>query len=344
LVYSRIVQSENGEQYFLLLSSGPLPLDSMVRTGKMQFSLICLALILAVSVMVFLLYRKISDPLIRMTESAKQLALGRYDATFSGEDYRETQELAETLNYASNELSKLSHLQSELIANVSHDLRTPLTMIKGYGEVMRDLPGENTPENMQVVIDEASRLSELVDDLLDLSKIQSGMREPEKSLFDLTEATKEVMGRYDAFTRHKGYSISFQFAENVYVYGDRGMLLQVLYNLINNAINYTGDDLRVTVKQTVLEDQTVRISITDTGEGILPEHMPMIWDRYYKVDKVHRRAMVGTGLGLSIVRGILELHDASFGVDSTPGNGSTFWFELPIIRQEKTEIREEQTF
>ena len=114
------------------------------------------------------------------------------------------------------------------------------------------------------------------------------------------------------------------------------MLLQVLYNLINNAINYTGQDLRVTVCQEITDKGAVRISVTDTGEGILPDQMPLIWDRYYKVDKVHRRAMVGTGLGLSIVKGILELHGATFGVDSIPERGSTFWFELPVISQGKT--------
>jgi signal transduction histidine kinase len=104
----------------------------------------------------------------------------------------------------------------------------------------------------------------------------------------------------------------------------------VLYNLINNAINYTGNDLCVTVRQTV-QNGRVRISVTDTGQGIEPDQIPQIWDRYYKVDKVHRRAMIGTGLGLSIVKGILDLHNASYGVESQVGKGSTFWFELDIL-------------
>ena len=112
------------------------------------------------------------------------------------------------------------------------------------------------------------------------------------------------------------------------------MLLQVLYNLINNAINYTGADQRVTVTQTV-SDGRVRIDVTDTGAGIAQDQIPLIWDRYYKVDKTHQRAMIGTGLGLSIVKGILELHGASYGVESEPGHGSTFWFSLPIMAEEK---------
>ena len=108
------------------------------------------------------------------------------------------------------------------------------------------------------------------------------------------------------------------------------MILQVLYNLINNAVNYTGEDKLVNVTETVT-DGVVRISITDTGEGISKEQLPLIWDRYYKVDKVHRRATVGTGLGLSIVKQILELHGAVYGVSSTMGKGSTFWFSLPKV-------------
>ena len=201
---------------------------------------------------------------------------------------------------------------------------------------MRDIPGENSAENIQVVIDETTRLSELVNDLLDLSKIQSGSRKAMFEEFDLTAAVEEVMKRYDAFTAHQGYHITFHAEERATVFADRGMLLQVLYNLINNAINYTGDDLCVTVKQTV-ENGHVRISVTDTGQGIEADQIPQIWDRYYKVDKVHRRAMIGTGLGLSIVKGVLDLHNAAYGVESQVGSGSTFWFELDILTPVQSE-------
>ena len=107
------------------------------------------------------------------------------------------------------------------------------------------------------------------------------------------------------------------------------MVLQVIYNLINNALNYTGEDKRVRIVQTV-DDETVRISVSDTGEGISEDQIPFIWDRYYKVDKVHKRARIGTGIGLSIVKGILEAHRASYGVESKLGEGSTFWFEMEI--------------
>ncbi len=325
-------EGKNGESYLVILNTGLQPVSSTVQILQTQFVWITAVLLVCAVFMVVILYRHISAPLVAMNESAKQLALGKYDVEFTGKGYRETRELAETLNYASCELSRLDHLQKELIANISHDLRTPLTMIKGYSEIMRDLPGENTPENMQVVIDEATRLSELVNDLLDLSRVQSGTRKINPQLFDLTEALEETIHRYDTFVKHNGYRIHVQTDEHVRVYADRSMLLQVLYNLINNAVNYAGEDLTVRVKQTV-SDGRVRISVTDTGEGIPPDQIPLIWDRYYKVDKVHRRASIGTGLGLSITKEILELHHAGYGVISTLGEGSSFWFELPVFSE-----------
>ncbi len=330
LMHMRLVEGESGNIYLILLNAARQPLSTTVQILRTQFLWIFSILLVCAGVMVFYLYRHISSPLVKMNESAKQLAHGKYDVEFSGEGYRETHELADTLNYASHELSRLDRLQKELIANISHDLRTPLTMIKGYSEVMRDIPGENTAENIQVIIDETTRLSELVSDLLDLSKIQSGSRKTVFEEFDLTAAVEEIMRRYDAFTAHQGYHISFISEERATVFADRSMILQVLYNLINNAINYTGEDLSVTVKQSVSEGR-VRISVSDTGQGIAEDELPQIWDRYYKVDKVHRRAMIGTGLGLSIVKGVLELHNATYGVESQVGCGSTFWFELDIL-------------
>ncbi|MBE6545829.1 MAG: HAMP domain-containing histidine kinase [Ruminococcaceae bacterium] len=326
-VYVKIHQI-NGEQYMMIQSTELTPIRAMVSALKdlalwVGFILSVVALFIA-----WLMSRLITKPIVKMNEAAKSLAQGRYDANFYGKGYREINELADTLNYASRELAKTDRLQKELISNISHDLRTPLTMIKGYGEVMRDIPGENTSENIQIIIDETSRLSQLVNDMLDLSRIQAGTRKPEYSLFSLTETVRETLTRYERLVMQDGYRIEFIADADARVLADRGMILQVVYNLINNAVNYTGEDRFVSVRQELSSDR-VRISITDTGEGIAEDQLAMIWERYYKVDKVHKRAAVGTGLGLSIVKGILELHHAAYGVQSRVGHGSVFWFELP---------------
>jgi signal transduction histidine kinase len=163
--------------------------------------------------------------------------------------------------------------------------------------------------------------------MLDLSKIDTGGKAPQKQRFSITETIKHVLGRYSALIAHEGYRIVFEPDGEAFVFADEIMTVQVLYNLINNAVNYTGEDKTVVIRQQITEAK-VRISISDSGDGISPEHIPYIWDRYYKLDKVHRRAAVGSGLGLSIVKSALSRHGAAFGVESKLGAGSTFWFEL----------------
>lgn len=328
------IHEVNGETYAIFQRSYVSPLGAMINAIENQVVFIGTMLILLTLILAAILAKLITKPLEQVNEEAKSLAIGKYNVVFTGHGYKEVDELSDTLNYAAHELSKNERLQKELISNISHDLRTPLTMIKGYSEVMRDIPEENTPENVQVIIDEATRLTELVNDMLDLSKIQSGSRLADMREFSLTETVRDTMYRYEKLTMQDGYRIEFQASEEAFVIADRTMILQVVYNLINNAINYTGEDKRVTVVQSVNGD-AVRISVTDTGEGIAEDEIAFIWDRYYKVDKVHKRATVGTGLGLSIVKEILEVHSATYGVTSTPGKGSTFWFELKTSDSEE---------
>lgn len=323
----------DGTSYMILMNAEMVPLNATVQTLKTQFWVIAVILLCGAITLAVLISRNISEPIEKMNTAAKRLAKGDYNADFKVNGYREVMELSDSLTQAADALSQNDTLQKELIANISHDLRTPLTMIVGYSEVMRDIPDENTPENVQVIIDETKRLSDLVNDLLDLSKLQAGTRKPKPEVFSLSDTVRSVMSRYSKLTERDGYRIEIDVDQDVDVRADRTMLLQVIYNLINNAVNYTGDDKLVRVTQRTLRDSgKVRISVTDSGEGIAPDQIPLIWDRYYKVDKVHRRAMIGTGLGLSIVKQILEAHQATYGVESKLGKGSTFWFEMNIVR------------
>lgn len=332
-----VTEGADGYQYVLMQDSELLPLGATVSALERQFGWIMCILIMGALIIALAMSRMICMPLERMSASARMLAKGDYSEEFMGGVYREANELADALNYAARELKKNDDLQKELVANISHDLRTPLTMIKGYSEVMRDIPDENTPENVQVIIDETERLTELVNDMLDLSKIRAGTRKPECDDFNLTETVRAVLMRYEKLTERDRYVIALRNdAGEVNVRADRTMILQVIYNLINNALNYVGEDKTVVITQSVFEGR-VRISVTDHGSGIAEEDIPYIWDRYYKVDKVHKRAVVGTGLGLSIVKGILESHGAAYGVDSTVGEGSTFWFELDVAEKDYTD-------
>ena len=334
MIYNRLILSESGTVYLLMLNAELTPVSATVNTLKTQFIWIAATLVTGALVLAFIISNKISKPISDINSAAKELADGNYGVHFDGKGYREIGELSDTLNYAASELSKVDVLQQELIANVSHDLRTPLTLISGYAEMMRDLPSENTPKNMQVIMDETARLSELVTDLLDISGLRAGTRELEKEVFDLTETVREVMARYEKLIAAEGYEVTFEFDGVCHVFADRRMILQVIYNLINNAINYAGEDKTVTVTQKRVGD-TVRITVSDHGCGIAADELPLIWDRYYRANAAHKRAVVGSGLGLSIVKRILEAHGAHYGVESAEGRGSDFWFELSVEEGEE---------
>lgn len=329
VIYVNLIEID-GEELVLMVNTQLTPVDATVNTLRSELIWITVIMIGLSLVIALLISRQVSQSLIRINESAKEMARGNFAIRFEGKDYREVAELSDTLNVTASELDKNERLRRELIANVSHDLRTPLTMIIAYAEVMRDLPGENTPENVQVVIDEAERLTNLVNDMLDISKLQAGVMEKQLSVYNLTESIQSVLARYNKLKEQDGYTIAFSYDRMVMVEADEYKIFQVIYNLVNNAINYTGENKQIWVKQKMSEGD-VRIEVTDSGEGIAPEALPYVWDRYYKVDKTHKRAVMGTGLGLSIVKNILDLHGARYGVESEVGEGSTFWFELQIV-------------
>lgn len=177
---------------------------STLRSQLLLITAIVLSLALLLAA---LISRYVSRPIIETNQAAKALARGHFEKPKNGDHYREISELNDTLVKAADELSQVEHLQQELIANISHDLRTPLTMIGGYAEVMRDIPGENTPENMQIIIDETSRLSSLVTELLDFSKLQAGTLKMEPSVFSLTQAVTAILTRYNKLKEQEGYQI-----------------------------------------------------------------------------------------------------------------------------------------
>lgn len=332
-----LVVFSGDERYLLFLDSGLFPVESTVSTLRFQLGYISAGLLIISTIVSFLLAHYIARPIERITGKSKQLSKGRYDVDANERSYREIEELSETLGQAAEEISKVDRLQKELIANISHDLRTPLTMIIGYGEVMRDIEEENTPENMQVIIDEATRLSVMVNDLLEISRIQGGVAERNNEVFDLSAEVSQTIERYRHLKENGGFSFLADIQKDLIVKADKMKILQVLCNLLNNAVNYSDADKRIEVFLRG-KNGTVRLEVKDHGVGIAPEDIENIWQRYYKVDRVHRRSTMGSGLGLSIVREILDLHGARYGVQSKIGEGSVFWFELPLYSEEENAL------
>ena len=328
--------------YGVKVGSGYIYLFTMLEdvnstTSLLKGQLIYITIIaIAFSVIVsFFLSHKLSKPITDITDKAKKLANGDYNVHFEESEIMEINELSNTLNYMENEMSKTDEYRRDLMANVSHDLKTPLTMIKAYAEMVRDLTYKDKDKreaNLNVIIDESDRLNVLVNDILELSKLQANATDLNLEEFDLVQELNEILKRYEIIKETENYNFIVDTPSEVLIKADRKRLNQVIYNLVNNAINYTGDDKKVfiTIKS---NKKDYHLSITDTGKGISNEDLRHIWDKYYKKDKNHRRNVVGTGLGLSIVKNILEAHKFNYGVSSEINKGSTFYFDIPKIKK-----------
>ena len=333
LVQAIKLDSEN----YAFINTSMDPIDGTVHILQTQLIFVTIIVLLLSFIIAYFISRHISKPIVQMNKAAKTLAEGQFNISFkSDEDIKELDELATTLNYAKDELAKTDELRQDLMANVSHDLKTPLTMIKAYAEMSRDLHAKNKKkqeEDMNIIISEVDRLTILVNDILELSSMQSNINELQKEEFDLIHLTKEILHRYQVLQETENYQFEFNHQEKeLMIYADKKKIEQVIYNLVNNAINYTGEDNKVIIN-IISEEKDILIEIKDTGKGIKESDLPYIWDKYYKNKKKHKRNLVGTGLGLSIVKNALQLHHYEFGVTSEKNKGSCFYFKIPITKE-----------
>lgn len=328
---------EADPNYILYIISPLYPIKSTVSI--MRHQLVYITIIAALIAFGLALYfaNRISRPIKAITKSAAEMGRGHYGVQFKGGTYTEINDLADTLTHASRELEKTDMYQKDLIANVSHDLRTPLTMIKSYAEMIRDLSGDNPPKreaHLTVIIEETDRLNALVTDMLNMSRLQNRTITLEHEDFDLKESVEALLSSYDLLCEQEGYQITCNAGDNLLVNGDQDKIKQVLSNLINNAVKYCGEDKEIIInlKKT---GRKARCEVIDHGSGIAPDELSRVWERYYKSSAHHVRQVEGSGLGLSIVKEILNLHKADYGVNSKLGSGSTFWFEMELIKTKK---------
>ncbi len=229
------------------------------------------------------------------------------------------------------EIRRLETVRSDFVANVSHELKTPLTSIKGFVETL--LEGaiddkENNRNFLTIIQDHAERLNSLVDDLLSLSHLESKEIMLTKSSFNLREQLQEVITGFDAQSKKMNIEIKNDLPVSLMVDADKDRIEQVFTNLINNAIKFNKENgtIRIYAQE---EIRTIKVFVEDSGIGIPPKDIPRIFERFYRVDKARSRQLGGTGLGLSIVKHIIELHNGSIGVESAEGFGAKFWFILP---------------
>lgn len=274
----------------------------------------------------FFVYR----PVKKIAEAAQQYALGNLDYEIPVSTHDVVGHLSASLNYMAAQLKDMDDYQKKIVANVSHDFRSPLTSIKGYVEAMSDgtIPPEMYGKYLNIILFETERLTDLTRDLLTLNEFDTKELLLSKEGFDIQEVIKSTAESFEAVCTPKHISIELLLMPNtVRVYADRRKIQQVLYNLIDNAIKFSENNSSVTIEVTLKNDKAF-VSIKDRGIGIPRKEQNKIWERFYKSDLSRGKDKKGTGLGLSIVKEVIQAHNEHINVISTEGVGTEFIFSL----------------
>ena len=283
------------------------------------------------------IYCSLVLPLRKTIAAAKTYSLGNFEKKpnlhFSGE----LGALSDVIGYMGDTMNRFNEYQREIIANISHDFRSPLTSIKGYAEAIKDgtIPPEQQGKYLDVVLFEVERLTKLTSNLLTLNTMDSKGMILQPAEFDVNEVIKNLARSFEGQCIKKRMTIQLVFSgRETLVYADRDKISQVLYNLVDNAIKFSQMDsvIGITVEE---KGRKAMVSVKDTGTGIPKEDLPKIWDRFYKSDSSRGKDKKGTGLGLSIVKEIMTAHKENINVISTEGVGTEFVFTLPLVKTEE---------
>jgi len=278
----------------------------------------------------FFISRSIALPLGQLTHASEGMAQGNYNQEIAVEGSDEVVRLAASFNKMAREVKRSQQMQRDFVANVSHELKTPLTSIQGFSQAMLDgaTKGEEAYRRAAHIInEEAQRMIRLVSELLDLSQIESGQVAMAREPVDLAELLRRCVARFESRAKEAGLGLELDLPSPLTVLGDADRLERVFANLLDNAIKNTPEGGTISILARQGGPQAIEVTVADTGVGIPPEDLPRIFERFYRVDK--SRAAGGTGLGLSIAKEIVEAHGGQIRVSSELGKGTQFVVALP---------------
>ena len=292
---------------------------SIIRIQLLWVSV--LSVVIAI-ILAFLISKRFAKPLSMLSEQARTLGSEDFSEEFEKGFCAEIDALEDNLVTTNQKLSEVKTYQQELLANVSHDLRTPLTMIRGYTESVQDYGNDEQQrtKDTDIIIKETDRLSALVNEILEYSELQANGGQTDFETVDMSALVKAVVRQFEPFFQAKGGMIECDIADDMTVKGNYRQLERVVYNLIDNAIQHTSKKITVTLQK---ENNRIRLTVRDYGSGIPKEQLPHIWERYYTYRQRGKQGV--SGLGLAIVKRIVSIHGGECGVESEEGHGSKFW-------------------
>jgi signal transduction histidine kinase len=301
---------------------------NMVYAEVMLVSLV--AVLLSV-IAVYYTTARLTKPFMEINDIVQKYSKGDYNVRIPISSVEEATQLAISFNNMADQLKDLEATRRSFVANVSHELRSPLTSMKGFLEAMQDgtIGPEEHEKYIGIVLSETKRMAGMVNDLLDLARIESGKTAIKLEIFDINELIRRTLITFEARIYEQHIEVDVKFAqEQYYVEADSAQISQVLRNIIDNAIKYSPDNSKLRIATYAMRRE-IYVSIQDSGPGIPEEDIPHVFDRFYKVEKAHTPSKQGgTGLGLSIVKRIIDQHNQTITLKSAKGKGSTFTFTL----------------
>lgn len=307
--------------------------EALNELYKLTITTLAISLIIA-SLLIYYITQRITKPLTEITKITKQIASGEFHKRLDIKSSDEIGELCRSFNNMAREIEKIEQTRKGFIADVSHELRSPLTLIKGYVKGLMDteLSEDKRKKYINIIYEETDRLSELISNLLDLSRMESGKYYLELETFNINELLRRNIIKFTNRLEEKNINVDVNFSKDpLMVLGEKDSISQVVYNIIDNAVKFmNASDRRKLIIGTIVEDDKAVVYIQDTGSGIPQEEIRNIWTRFYKGDKSRSRQIKGTGLGLSIVKEIIKAHNQDIWVESQVGDGTKFTFTLEL--------------
>ncbi len=324
------VRSFDSVNIYFYVSANVTPVSSAIEVSTMLLLIISIVSLITTFIVSLILSRKLSAPLQKLSEEAKELSNGNLDMKFTAIGYDEVETLSSTLNYSIEEIKKSDKLQKEVIQNVSHELRTPLTLIQSYAELIGDYSGNNPEKrkkHTKIIIEESKKLENLINDMLDLSKMQSKTIKYDFIQFNLSEVLEKLEDFYK--TKYIEYEFVFKYPKKCIIKADKLRIEQVFINLINNAINYSQNENRKVIIELKKKknEKVYTFSVKDFGIGIAEEDIGSIFTRHFRAFSA-KRSVAGSGVGLSIVKEILDAHQLDIRVESKLNVGSSFYIDF----------------